>query len=238
MATRRCDQNVYSDWTVLGSVCALLATLSLVASNIPTSAGPPHQLRRRPYLTDLLQRHVVVNWATTAAVSNGWVRYGKVRSGNCTTHRVDALQRTIVVDTTREHQWRASLDGLNPNTRYCYRIYGDGVGLLGHARAPRFRTQVKHGGTAPFSFAVLGDWGAVDANGKNPDQAAVLHQIAQSPARFAVSHRRHRAIRAVRSATTATSSRAGRTPPASSGPSSGHRPATRSHSSTPRAITV
>ena len=172
--------------TVLGSVCALLATVSLVASSIPTSAGPPHQLRRRPYLTDLLQRHVVVNWATTAAVSNGWVRYGKVRSGSCTTHRVDALQRTIVVGTTREHQWRASLDGLNPNTRYCYRIYGDGVGLLGHARAPRFRTQVKHGGTAPFSFAVLGDWGAVDSNGKNPDQAAVLHQIAQSSARFAV----------------------------------------------------
>ena len=91
-----------------------------------------------------------------------------------------------MVGTTREHQWRASLDGLNPNTRYCYRIYGDGVGLLGHARAPRFRTQVKQGGTAPFSFAVLGDWGAVDASGQNPDQAAVLHQIAQSPARFAV----------------------------------------------------
>ena len=42
------------------------------------------------------------------------------------------------------------------------------------------------GGTAAFSFAVLGDWGAVDASGQNPDQAAVLHQIAQSPARFAV----------------------------------------------------
>ena len=168
-------------------VCALLAASAIVGSSAPVSAGPPHQLRRRPYLTDLLQRHVVVNWATTAAVSNGWVRYGKVRSGSCTTHRVDALHRTIVVGTTREHQWRASLDGLNPNTRYCYRIYGDGVGLLGHARAPRFRTQVKHGGTAPFSFAVLGDWGAVDSNGKNPDQAAVLHQIAQSSARFAVS---------------------------------------------------
>ena len=63
---------------------------------------------------------------------------------------------------------------------------GDGVGLLGHSRAPRFRTQVKRGGTAPFSFAVLGDWGEVDADGRNPDQAAVLHQIAQSPARFAV----------------------------------------------------
>ena len=91
-----------------------------------------------------------------------------------------------MVGTTREHQWLASLHDLNPNTRYCYRIYGDGVGLLGHSRAPRFRTQVKRGGTAPFSFAVLGDWGEVDADGRNPDQAAVLHQIAQSPARFAV----------------------------------------------------
>ena len=97
-----------------------------------------------------------------------------------------------MVGTTREHQWRASLDGLNPNTRYCYRIYGDGAGLLGHARAPRFRTQVKQGGTAPFSFAVLGDWGAVDASGQNPDQAAVLHQIAQSPRAVRRDHRRHR----------------------------------------------
>ena len=171
--------------TVLGS-SALLATILVLATTTATSAGSQHQLRRKPYLTDLLQRHVIVNWATTAAVSNAWLRYGKVRSGNCTTHRAEALRKTIVVGTTREHQWRGSLDGLNPNTRYCYRIYGDGVSLLGHGRAPRFRTQVKHGGTAPFSFAVLGDWGAVDTNGQNPDQAAVLHQIVQSPARFVV----------------------------------------------------
>ena len=166
--------------------CRLLATILVLATTTAASAGSQHQLRRKPYLTDLLQRHVIVNWATTAAVSNAWLRYGKVRSGNCTTHRAEALRKTIVVGTTREHQWRGSLDGLNPNTRYCYRIYGDGVSLLGHGRAPRFRTQVKHGGTAPFSFAVLGDWGAVDSNGQNPDQAAVLHQIVQSPARFVV----------------------------------------------------
>lgn len=172
---------------VLGSICGLIVSIALVASSTPTSAAPPHPLRREPYLTDLLQRHVVVNWATTPSVSKAWVRYGKARSGSCTTRRVEALRKTIVVGTTQEYQWRASLDRLNPNTRYCYRIYGDGVGLLGHERAPRFLTQVKHGSTAPFSFAVLGDWGAVDANGQNPDQAAVLQQIAQSPARFAVS---------------------------------------------------
>ena len=41
------------------------------------------------------------------------------------------------------------------------------------------------GSSAPFKFAVFGDWGKTLAAG-NPDQANVISRIAQSGARFAV----------------------------------------------------
>ncbi len=48
-----------------------------------------------------------------------------------------------------------------------------------------FTTQVPSGSSAPFKFAVFGDWGKTLAAG-NPDQANVISQIAQSGARFAL----------------------------------------------------
>ena len=163
--------------------CAVLVAMVL-SSSAAVSAGPLHQLRRRPYLTDLTQHHVLINWATTRSVADPWVRYGRAGSGSCATHRAEATRKTIVVGRATEYQWRASLAGLHANTPYCYRVFGDGGDPLGPVA--RFRTQVRSGGSAPFSFAVLGDWGAVDAHGQNPHQAAVLRQIAESPARFAV----------------------------------------------------
>ena len=97
----------------------------------------------------------------------------------------EALRKTIVVGTTREHQWRGSLDGLNPNTRYCYRIYGDGVSLLGRGRA--HGSALRSSAVAPRrSASRCSAIGGGRTNGQNPDQAAVLHQIVQSPARFVV----------------------------------------------------
>ena len=49
-----------------------------------------------------------------------------------------------------------------------------------------FTTQAAAGSTQPFSFAVLGDWGLVDANGNNPDQQNLLGTLAASGVRFAV----------------------------------------------------
>ena len=164
------------------TLCVVLTAL-VVFSSAAVSAGPLHQLRRRPYLTDLTQHHVLINWATTRAVADSWVRYGRAGSGSCASRRAEATRRKIVVGKVAEYQWRASLGGLRANTRYCYRVFADGTRLGDTAR---FRTQVRSGSSAPFSFAVLGDWGAVDAHGQNPHQAAVLRQIAQSPARFAV----------------------------------------------------
>ena len=81
---------------------------------------------------------------------------------------------------------RPSLRGLARDARYCYRIAGGGAKLLGPGPAPTFRSQVPAGSTAPFSFAVLGDWGLVGPSGENIDQENVIAQIAASGARFAI----------------------------------------------------
>ena len=51
---------------------------------------------------------------------------------------------------------------------------------------PQFTTQAAAGGTSPFAFDVMGDWGMVDTSGNNPDQARLDAQMAASGARFTV----------------------------------------------------
>jgi chitodextrinase len=58
--------------------------------------------------------------------------------------------------------------------------------LLGTDPSPQFTSQVAAGSTAPYSFAVFGDWGQAYAGGVNADQTNVLQQLSQSGARFAV----------------------------------------------------
>ena len=62
------------------------------------------------------------------------------------------------------------------------------IDLLGTDPVPTFPAQAAAGSVAPFSFAVLGDWGAAgDAEaGVGNRQADLMTQIAQSGVRFAV----------------------------------------------------
>ena len=164
-------------------LCLLLLAPTLQSS--PPASALAKSLRRYPYLTDLVKRHVTVNWATTTSVRNGHVRYGRV-SNHCRGRTATAHERPISVGRLTERQWRASLSRLAPGARYCYRVYGDGADLLGNRRSPRFFAQLSPRSRKPYAFAVLGDWGAVSSNGTNPDQAAVLQQLARSDARFVV----------------------------------------------------
>ncbi|HJX08002.1 MAG TPA: metallophosphoesterase family protein [Actinomycetota bacterium] len=141
-------------------------------------------LRRYPYLTDLVRRNVTVNWATTTSIGSGSVRWG--RPGHCSAHRTGASKTGITVGSTAEYQWKAQLTGLKRGKRYCYRVFGGSTNLLGKRRAPRFRTQIPRRSREPFSFAVFGDWGAVDAAGNNRGQAKLMSRIAASGATFAV----------------------------------------------------
>ena len=148
------------------------------------TAAATTQLTRYTYLTDLVGGNVTVNWATLTSGSTGSVKYGT--PPNCTANTVTATRTSITVGSTSEYQWKAMLTGLAGDTQYCYRAYLGSTDLLGTDPSPTFRSQIPAGATTPYSFAVFGDWGAVDTNGNNVDQANLMSQISLSGARFAV----------------------------------------------------
>ncbi len=172
-------------------VAATFAALAvaLVAMAAPAAGAYTPQLKRYPYLTDLVGSSVIVNWATDRSATAGHVKWGRYGSESCTANTAPATRTSISVNGVLQYQWKAKLT-LEPNTEYCYRVYlgsSSPVDLLGTDASPRSRTQVASGSSAPYSFAVFGDWGEVlNADGSNPDQANVMSRIAQSGARFAV----------------------------------------------------
>ena len=91
----------------------------------------------------------------------------------------------MTVNGVAEYQWKTLLS-LASNQRYCYRVFLGPVDLLNSDPSPTFSTQVAAGSSTPFSFAVFGDWGSVDASGRNVHQARLMSQLALSGARFAL----------------------------------------------------
>jgi Calcineurin-like phosphoesterase len=168
---------------------ALVALAALVLSGLASPSGAATydtHLTRAPYLTDLVGLHVIVNFATDQSGTAASVSYGPVNGGTCTLGSTQSATRvTVKVGTVNEYQWKASL-ALPSGGSYCYRPLLGTTDLLGGGAAPVFTTQAAAGSTAPFSFAVLGDWGLVDANGNNPDQQNLLGTLATSGVRFAV----------------------------------------------------
>ncbi len=173
------------------AVFALTMLLGLlVAPMLPSTAAGAYNahLRRYPYLTDLVETWVTINWATDQASTSGFVRWGERGTESCTARTTAATSVPITVNQVPLYQWRATLQ-LKPNTEYCYRVYlgtAPETDLLGSDSSPRFWSQLPTGNTQPFSFVVFGDWGAVDSAGNNPAQASIMRQIAASGARFAL----------------------------------------------------
>ena len=168
-------------------VAASLVVLSLA---LPSSGSAYiAQLKRYPYLTDLVGTAVSVNWGTDRSSINSAVKWGKVGTESCTAHTTAGTRTAITVNGVSEYQWTASITGLDPDAQYCYRVFfgaGFTTDLLGTDSSPTFKTQIPSGASTPYKFAVLGDWGKVDSSGQNQDQANVMSQIAQSGARFGV----------------------------------------------------
>lgn len=152
-------------------------------------AASSSALRRYPYLTDVVRTNATVNWATDRSKTTAYVRYGIEGQESCTAHTATATRTSITVNNLPEYQWKASVP-VAAATAYCYRVFlgtsPSGTDLLGSEPSPVFHSQLPPGSTARFSFAVFGDWGQVDANGANPDQARLMSRIATSGARFAV----------------------------------------------------
>jgi hypothetical protein len=170
---------------VLG-VVTLVAAAALALLSSPASGAYDAKLKRYPYLTDLVSTSVMVNFGTDISSTSATVKYG-LAGGTCDTNAATATRTFILVNGVSEYQWKAQLTGLSPNTQYCYRLFFGSaqLDLLGTDASPVFTSQVPSGSSAPFKFAVFGDWGKTLAAG-NPDQANVISQIAQSGARVAL----------------------------------------------------
>jgi chitodextrinase len=159
-----------------------------------TLSGASPVLTRAPYLTDLTQTSMRVNWATSAQYT-GVVQYGP--PGNCTANSAIATTAgaPITIGSVKEYQNSVTVSGLAASTTYCYRVTNTGsapVDLLGSNPSPQFATLVPAAGTAPVTFGVLGDWGDTTNSSDNTsgavnrNQAGVDAQIAASGSQFVV----------------------------------------------------
>jgi hypothetical protein len=167
---------------------AVIAAAAVQAPGAQAATAFSAQLTRAPYLTDLVALHVNVNWATDESATTGSLDWGPVTGGTCALSNVMTAARNaaaITVGTVQEYQWKAALT-LPAQGTYCYRPFLASTDLLGASPSPQFTTQAAAGDTSPFAFDVMGDWGSVDTNGNNPDQANLDARIAASGARFMV----------------------------------------------------
>ncbi len=198
-----------------------LGALGLLSTATAVSVDPvpvtPYQgfnaaLTRAPYLTDLTQTSVEVNWAMTPSAV-GSVSWGPLAS--CTANTVKAPStlpvsypaagtppsvtgREFSVGSVHEYQNSVELSGLAADTTYCYRVYSGGsqpIDLLGTNASPSFTTlaSASNSSSTPITFDVLGDTGETNSgtgvafpNHLNPDQAAIDQLIGTSGAQFAV----------------------------------------------------
>jgi hypothetical protein len=164
----------------------MTAALSLTLAPAASAAAYDSHLMRAPYLTDLVGVQVTVNWATDRSATTGSARYGIVSGGTCNpTTTVAATKIAFTIGSAQRYQWKAKI-ALPTTGTYCYRVYLGATDLLATNASPQFSSQVPAGSGSSYSFAVFGDWGQVDANGQNADQANVMNLIAQSGVRFAV----------------------------------------------------
>lgn len=176
----------------MGALAPLLPVTPLPAD--AALSGASSMLTRAPYLTDLTQSSVAVNWATSSQ-TRGVVEYGP--PGDCTAQSVTSpsLGSPHTVGSVKEYLDSVSLTGLSPASAYCYRVTDAGsspVDLLGDNASPGFTTLESPGSSAPLTFDVLGDWGdttnsGVNDGSLNANQAGIDAGIARSGAQFAVS---------------------------------------------------
>jgi hypothetical protein len=160
------------------------AMMALVlAVGVPARGDVASSLRRYPYLTDAISGSVTVNWATSTS-GTGSVRFGPAGT-SCSANVAAASSQAMWVGPTKEYQFRATLAGLIPGARYCYRPMFNATDLLGTDPSPRFSAALAAGDTAPFSFAILGSWG-YPYGGLNADQQHLDAQVAASGVDFAL----------------------------------------------------
>ena len=162
-----------------GVILLVVVTTVAIAWQSVSALGYAPALRRAPYTNEVVGNSATVSWATDRSQSTGTAKWGVVSGGQCTpSNSVAATRASITVGSTSEYQWTAVLAFPGPGT-YCYRVQLGGADLLGASASPQVKTAAAPG--TPFSFAVIGDWGA-----GTTAQANVMSRIGASPASFVV----------------------------------------------------
>src|SRR5947209_7256257 len=162
----------------LASVWVLALCLVVLApAPVAVQAAAP-VLLRDPYLTDVGPTWAMVNLATNSASPAPVVSWGPAGAG-CTAPASSATAAFVASFGSGDQQFKAKLTGLQPGSRYCYRVSQSGLDLLG--TAPVFTTALAAGATSAFTFAVFGDWGAGTA-----DESKVLARVAAAHPSFIV----------------------------------------------------
>ncbi|MEW5959086.1 MAG: fibronectin type III domain-containing protein [Chloroflexota bacterium] len=127
----------------------VLVALTLLAPLRPAAA--PANLVWWPYLQQMTDTSLIILWTTRTGVTPV-VRYA-----------TDTGYGQLATGTTRPtplntHMHRVELTGLQPNTRYYYKIYVDEEDLLPD-QTLSFQTAPPPGSATPFSFIAFGDYG-------------------------------------------------------------------------------
>ena len=160
---------------VAGITLVALAVLAFTAAVANAAISP--ELKRYPYLTDVVGDSATVNWGTTRLSNQGVLKYGEVGTESCTAHTVATTRIAITVGTVAEYQWKAQLTGLEPNTEYCYRLYltASSIDLLGRRPVTPLQEPDRRAARAPPTRSPSSATGATShADGTNPDQANVM----------------------------------------------------------------
>jgi hypothetical protein len=127
---------------------------------------------RGPYLQSGTPTSIVVVWRTDTLTA-GVVRYGRAED--------DLSGEIRLTETSTRHQ--AAIEGLEPGTRYYYRIE-DETGLVAGGSDHTFVTPPPFGSRVPFRFWVVGDSGTGEAQQGRVRDAMLLEARARPPDLF------------------------------------------------------
>jgi hypothetical protein len=138
-------------------------------SGVMTLAGEA-VVRRKPYLQEVTKASVTIGWVTTAGDGE---RVAVTLPDARPLGNAAGAREAVTVRSAEENQMWSTIDGLSPDTVYCYQIV-DGGGPLSERIG--FRTAPAADSTAPIRFLAFGDSG-----GGGADQRALAEQMYTLP---------------------------------------------------------
>jgi hypothetical protein len=136
----------------------------VAASLLAPAAALAAELERHPYLQSATPTSIIVVW-TTLADSTGAVEVGPAPD------QLDTMVASGDVGTQHE----VALTGLRPDTRYYYRVLGDGAPLAGDDEAHGFRTPPPVGTRTKLRAWIVGDSGTGNAMQAQVRDAMLQH---------------------------------------------------------------